>query len=113
VILGSTAEGEEKLDLGFLVAVAPVKVGIRVGSVVRSRGSAINHIPESSVLKNQGNHLAPVCIVVPIIVEEQDLVLDVLKLWLSGWDRGGGRHLGSGCGVLGSSCGSVLWCSIR
>ncbi len=83
MIAGSMTESKEELDLGFLVTMVPVKVGVMVGGVVRSGGSAIDYVPESSVLKNQGNHLAPVCVVVPIIVEEQDLVLDVLKLWLS------------------------------
>ena len=52
-------------------------------------------------------------VVVPIVVEERDLVLDVLKLWLSKWDGGGVRCLGSGCVVLGSSCGIVLRCGVR
>ena len=50
--MGGTTESEEELDFGFLVVAAPVKVAIRVGGVVRSRGSAIDHIPESSVTKD-------------------------------------------------------------
>jgi hypothetical protein len=113
VIARSTAESEEKLDLSFFVAAAPVEVAFRVDGVVRSEGSAVNHVPESSVVEDQGNHLAPVSVVIPIVVEERDLVLSVLKLRLSRRDGGGVRHLGSGCGDLGDCCGSVLRCGAR
>jgi len=111
--VGGTTKNEEELDFSFLVAVAPVKVAIRVGGVVRSGGSAIDHIPESSVTKDQGNHLAPVGIVGLIIVEERDLILNVLKLWLSRRDEGGIRCLSSGCGNMRSRHGAVLRCSTR
>ena len=50
MIAGSTTESKKELDLGFLVTTIPVKVGVVVGGVVRSGGSAIDYVPESSVL---------------------------------------------------------------
>ena len=52
MVAGGMTESEEELDFGFLVMAAPVKVAVRGGGVVRSRGSAIDHIPESSITEN-------------------------------------------------------------
>ena len=52
MVAGGTTENKKELDFGFLIVAAPVKVAVRVSSVVRSRGSAVNHIPESSITED-------------------------------------------------------------
>ena len=106
VVAGGMTEGEEELNLSLLVTSAPVLVGIRVSGGVGQRRSAVNHIPESSVFEDQSNHLAPVSIVIPIVIEEWNLILAMLELWLSGRRGGGGTSLGSGSGVV--LCGGVV-----
>jgi hypothetical protein len=80
VVAGGMTEGEEELNLSLLVTLAPVLVGIRVSGRVGHRCSAVDHIPESSVFKDQSNHLAPVSIVVPIVIKEWNLILAMLEL---------------------------------
>jgi hypothetical protein len=79
--------------LRLSVISTPVAVGIRVSDGIESRGSAINHIPESSVCKDKGNHLVSVYVVVPIIIKEWDLVLGLLRLWLNKCDGGDNSRL--------------------
>jgi len=102
VVMRGMAEGKEKLNLGLLVASAPILIGIRVSGGVGCRCSAINHVPESSMFKDQGNHLTPVGVVVPVVIEEWNLVLAMLKLWFSRCSRGGGS------GIVGL-CAGVRW----
>ncbi len=75
MVLRGMAKSEKKLNLSLFVALEPFLIGLRVSGRVGGRCSAINHIPESLVLKDQGNYLAPVCIVVPIVIKERNLIL--------------------------------------
>ncbi len=105
VVSRGIAKSKEKLNLSLFVVSAPFSIGLRVRSGVRCRCSAINHIPESLVFEDQGNHLAPVYIVIPIVIEERNLILDVQKWWLSRHGRGDSSSLGGGSGVV--LCGGV------
>ena len=52
VVLRGMAKGEEELNLCLSVTSTPFTVGIRVGDGIGSGGSAINHVPESSVFED-------------------------------------------------------------
>jgi len=75
----SIVEYKEKLDLSLFVILAPFKICLRVGDGVGSWGSAVNHVPKSSVLEDQGNHLIPVSVAIPIVIKEWNLILDCLR----------------------------------
>ena len=109
MVMRGTAEGKEELNLGLLVTSAPVLISIRISGGVGCRCSAVDYVPESSMFEDQGNHLAPVGVVVPIVVEEWNLVLAVLELWLSRCS------IGSSSGIV--LCGGIVglyararWC---
>ena len=83
------AKGEEELNLCLSVMSTPFTVGIRVSDRIGSRGSAVDHVLESSVFEDQGNHLAPVhqqkktCLQLPYRICTLQLPCSCLTEWFT------------------------------
>ena len=68
--------------MGLLIALSPFEVTLSV-SGCQGRQRSINDVPEALVFEHQGNHLAPLRVVVAVVVKWIYIELHVLQESLS------------------------------
>ncbi len=68
MIQWGAVESGHYLKLGLLITLGPLEVSLGIGEC-RGEKRSVNNVPEPFVFEHQGNHLAPLGVVVAIVVK--------------------------------------------